>query len=59
MAQRIKTNPAHKARFSLCVIAHCSCGWQGATWMNAGAKRNAASEWRAHRERCEATDINA
>ncbi|HKF95124.1 MAG TPA: hypothetical protein VKB96_11110 [Gammaproteobacteria bacterium] len=52
MARR-KTNPDHKARFSIGVQCACSCGWQSAMWMNKGAKSNAASEWNSHREHCE------
>jgi hypothetical protein len=55
----MKTNPNHKASFSLGVAASCSCGWSGGTWFNIGAKRNAASEWRSHREKCEAVEAQA
>jgi hypothetical protein len=54
MAKRIRTNPEHKAHFSLGVRCTCSCGWQSAMWLNKGAKQNAAAEWRNHREKCEA-----
>lgn len=53
MAKRTKTNPMHKAHFSVGVSSSCSCGWSGGTWFNEGAKRNAAAEWRAHRDQCE------
>lgn len=51
--KRLKTNPNHKARFTIGVQASCSCGWNGAMWVNKDAKRNAAQEWRGHREKCE------
>lgn len=50
---KLKTNPAHKARFNVGVECVCSCGWKSAMWLNRGAKSNAAAEWRAHREKCE------
>lgn len=52
--KRIKTNPDHKATFTVGVRCSCSCGWQSAMWLGKGAKRNAAAEWREHREKCEA-----
>jgi len=49
---KIPTNPDHK-----CIIGYtpcCSCGWQGATWLEGNhARREALKEWRWHRERCE------
>ena len=53
MVKRRKTNPGHKAQFSLGVVCRCSCGWSSATWYNKGAKSNAAGEWRCHIEKCE------
>lgn len=50
---RTRTNPAHKASFSIGVQGICSCGWRTSMWMNKGAKSNASQEWRAHREHCE------
>lgn len=48
-----KTNPDHKASFSIGVQCTCSCGWQSSMWLNKGAKSNAAGEWHWHREKCE------
>jgi hypothetical protein len=53
MARRTKTNPNHKASFTIGVRCSCSCGWESSMWLNTGAKSAAASEWRHHRERCE------
>lgn len=52
MTQR-KTNPDHKARFLYGCACRCSCGWSSSTWFGKGSKSNAASEFRAHREKCE------
>lgn len=52
MATR-RTNPNHKATFTIGVRCECSCGWGSSLWLNKGAKAEAAKEWRRHREHCE------
>lgn len=51
--EKRKTNPDHKARFNVGVECICSCGWRSSMWIGAGARSNAAAEWRSHREGCE------
>lgn len=46
------TDKNHKASFVFGVAARCACGWSGATFFGEGAKANAASEWRWHRDSC-------
>ena len=52
--ERRKTNPDHKARFIQGVQCRCTCGWESSMWLSKGARQNAASEFWAHREKCEA-----
>lgn len=54
---RMKTDPNHKASFLRAVKCCCSCGWESAHWYGIGAQRNAAGEWRSHREKCDAAEV--
>ena len=48
-----KTNPNHKAGFTIGVRCSCSCGWTTGWHPGKGAKSGAAAEWRSHRAQCE------
>lgn len=54
---RRKPTPGHKFDgYTYGVQARCQCGWRSAMWLGGrGSRRDAATEFRSHADKCDAT----